>query len=549
MAGNQRRGRMGASIALVLLGLQALQALPALADDADGGADAAKTLDTITVISTGTRKTDMAVGDSPAPIQLVTPELLKQSAAPDLMNAIANQVPSYNASQVGADMASQTLNASLRSLTANHTLILVNGKRRHVTSNFGVAGNGEMATDLTFIPIAAIDHVEVLTDGAAALYGSDAIASVVNIILKKNASGGEFNAGYADGGGGTDNWSGNVGLGGENGFVSISAEVENRQSVYRFSNPSYANCLLDIAACTAYANANGRDDLLSRIANDQGAILNSRFPALNAWLNPPEVPRKIMSFNAGYDFGEGLEFYAFGTYGKKTAQSEENYRRPSQDGGYTDPVTGEVTHMYAYGFNPSEASKETDYDLTAGMKGFLGAWSWDASTSYGRNERDVYTLNSMNFSLWNDFGASPADFYDGTFYATQWITDFNATRDFDIGLDLPMTFNAGVEYRRDGDGIEPGEPASYYGAGASSFPGYNPLGTGDYSRHSYALFVDAILNPTERWLVDVAGRHEDYSDFGSKTVGKFTTRYDLTDSFAVRGTISTGFRAPNMGEN
>src|SRR5690606_13378530 len=146
-------------------------------------------LDAVSVISTGTRKANMAVSDSPAPIQLVSAELLKQSAAPDLQNAIANQVPSYNATQVGGDMASQTLNAALRGLTANHTLILVNGKRSHVTSNFGVAGSGEMATDLSFIPSSAIDHVEVLTDGAAALYGSDAIAGVINIILKKDYSG------------------------------------------------------------------------------------------------------------------------------------------------------------------------------------------------------------------------------------------------------------------------------------------------------------------------------------------------------------------------
>lgn len=136
-------------------------AVAAAADDQDP----AKTLDTVSVISTGTRKANMAVSDSPAPVQLVSAEALTKTAAPDLMNAIANQVPSYNASQVGTDMASQTLTASMRGLTANHTLILVNGKRRHVTSNFGVASNGEMATDLSYIPQSAIDHVEVLTDG------------------------------------------------------------------------------------------------------------------------------------------------------------------------------------------------------------------------------------------------------------------------------------------------------------------------------------------------------------------------------------------------
>jgi outer membrane receptor for ferrienterochelin and colicin len=158
---------------------------PRTGADSPADEDKAKTLDTVTVISTGTRKADMAVTDSPAPIQLVGAEKLASTGAPDLQNAIANQVPSYNATQVGGDMASQTLTAALRGLSPNHTLVLVNGKRLHNTANVG-ASSGSAAPDLSFIPEAAIDHVEVLTDGAAALYGSDAIAGVINIILKKN---------------------------------------------------------------------------------------------------------------------------------------------------------------------------------------------------------------------------------------------------------------------------------------------------------------------------------------------------------------------------
>ncbi len=559
-----RQGRLASSLAIALRGMTSLPAASlailvggaglggqALAQSASSD-DTAKTLDTVSVISTGTRRANMAVTDSPAPIQLISAEKLSQSSATDLMNALATQAPSFNANQTGGDMASQTLTASLRNLSPNHTLILVNGKRRHVTSNANVS-NGAQTTDLSFIPEGAIDHIEVLTDGAAALYGSDAIAGVVNIILKKDYKGGEVEAsysGYKDGGGRDPQFSGNFGFGNEKGYFNVSAEVENRQTVYRLSPTSYANCLADVAACKAYANAHGRSALLGYIANDQGATLNGRFPNLNAWNNPPIVKRKIGMFNAGYYFDNGVEFYAFGSYGKKSAESQENYRRPSQDGGYTDPSTGAVTHMYPYGFNPTEASEEEDFDLTAGFKGEFGdGWMWDASTEYGRNKMDVYTRHSMNFSLWNDYGTSPVDFYDGAFTASQWDTNFSVTKNFDVGLSSPLTFNAGAEYRRDTYGISAGDPTSYYGAGASSFPGYSPSVANDYSRHSYAVFADVVLNPTEHWLVDGAVRYEDYSDFGSKTIGKLTTRFDFTDAFAIRATASTGFRAPTMGEN
>ncbi|WP_369979537.1 TonB-dependent receptor plug domain-containing protein [Xanthomonas bundabergensis] len=536
--------RHGHALATLTLLLAGAPALPALAEEPAGEA---KTLDAITVISTGTRKANMAVTDSPAPIQLVSAEMLKQSAAPDLINAIANQVPSYNANQTGNDMASQTLTASLRNLSPNHTLVLVNGKRRHITSNVNTT-TGAASADLSFIPAAAIDHVEVLTDGAAALYGSDAIAGVINIILKKNHEGGEVDAGYAgykDGGGGTDSWGANIGFGSDAAYFSLSAEVENRKTVYRLGSYSYADCVANYADCSA-VNPSMADFLADDV---EGMTLNGRFPNVNAWLNPPEVHRKALFFNSGAVLSDTLEFYAFGSYGKKTAQSEENYRRPSQDGGYVDPATGAVSHKYALGFNPSEASDEVDYELTAGLKGVLADWSWDFSSSYGKNEMDVYTLNSMNFSLWQDYGSSPEDFYDGSFWASQWTTNLNATHDFDVGLSQPLTFNAGIEYRRDQYGIDPGDPTSYYGAGASSFPGYNPLfNTGSYSRHSYAAYADVVFNPTEKWLLDVAGRYENYSDFGSKVVGKLTTRFDLTDTFAVRGTASTGFRAPTLQE-
>ncbi|WP_434213018.1 TonB-dependent receptor plug domain-containing protein [[Pseudomonas] boreopolis] len=532
-------GRLAAAV--LLMG----QVAPVLA--ADAPADDAKTLDAITVISTGTRKSNMAVTDSPAPIQLVSLEKLASTAAPDLQNAIANQVPSYNANQVGSDMASQTLTAALRGLSPNHTLILINGKRLHNTANVS-AGTGAAAPDLSFIPEAAVDHVEVLTDGAAALYGSDAIAGVINIILKKNPDGGEVTAGYSgyqDGGGRDFKWGANLGFGDTQNFFNLSVEAENRQSVYRFVPSAMGACIQNPADCRA--NGLGMQDFALSAANLQ-AVFNPKFPYLNNWLNPPEVHRKALYFNSGAVLSDSVSFYAFGGYGKKTASSEENYRAPDQLMGYTD-ASGTEQYRYPYGFNPSEYADEDDYTLTAGLTGFVADWTWDASTTYGKDKMDVYTINSMNQNLWNEFGYTPTDFYDGTFTASQWTSDLNATRDFDVGLSSPLTFNAGVEYRQDKYAISPGDAASYYKTGASSFPGYNPAtNTGSYSRNSYSVFADAIFYPLEKWLVDTAVRYEHYSDFGSKTIGKLTTRYDFSDSFAVRATASTGFRAPTLGE-
>lgn len=505
------------------------------------------------MIVTGTRKTGMTATDSPAPIQLVDADTLKATGATDVQNALAMQVPSYNVNQVGTDMASQTLTAALRGLSANHTLVLVNGKRLHTTANVN-ASNGDAAADLSFIPEAAIDHVEVLTDGAAALYGSDAIAGVVNIILKKNYSGGEVTGGYGgygDGGGRDSKVSANIGFGDKDNFFSLSVESENRQSVYRYGPQALSDCLLNLANCESVAATYDYDSYAGSVVNDAlkaNARYNSKFPYLNNWLNPPEVHRQVAYFNSGARLSNNVSLYAFGGIGKKRAQSEENYRSPDQLPGYTDPVTGETTYMYPLGFNPSEASREKDYQLTVGLTGNLSDWTWDASTGYGRDRMSVYTLNSENQSLYEEYGYSPANFSDGTFTASQWTTDLNLTRDFEIGLPQPMTFSAGLEYRKDTYSIGEGEPSSYYGVGASSFPGYGPDSVGSYRRDAKSLFADVVLYPTEHWLLDAAARYENYSDFGSKPIFKLTSRYNFSDAFAIRATASTGFRAPNLGE-
>lgn len=521
------------------------------------------------ILVTGTRRSGMAVSDSPAPVQLVSSEMLAESGSPDLMNAIATQVPSYNAQQRGTDMASQTLTAAMRALSPNHALVLINGKRRHITSNVG-ASSGAAATDLSFIPSSAIGHMEVLTDGAAALYGSDAIAGVVNIILKDDYSGGSIRTNvseYSDGGAFTTNIQGNYGFGSEEAYINVSLELEDRETVTRSVVYGPAVCVADPVECLNRLNnktpsgwtvSSAYRTYLSR---DSAMAQHPEFPAMNHVGDPPEIRRIASFFNAGYQLTEDMELYAFGSIGRKEAKSLETYRRPSQDGGFDangdgdrNDITADGTpenriNKYPLGFSPFEESDEQDYSLTVGLAGETNDWLWDISSVYGENEMDVYTTNSMNFTLWNETGKSQEDFYDGSYWATQWTTSLDASKEYDIGLAAPMTFATGLEYRKDEYGIKPGEPASYYGAGASSFPGYNPnTNTGSYDRNSYATFLNFVFVPTNDWLVDLAVRYEDYSDFGNETVGKITTRYDFTDSFAIRGTVSTGFRAPTLGE-
>ncbi len=521
------------------------------------------------VLVTGTRRSGMAVSDSPAPVQLVSSEMLAESGSPDLMNAIATQVPSYNAAQRGGDMASQTLTASMRALSPNHALVLINGKRRHITSNVG-ASSGAAATDLSFVPSSAINHMEVLTDGAAALYGSDAIAGVINIILKDDYEGGSIRTNvseYSDGGGFTTNIQGNYGFGTDEAYVNLSVEMEDRETVTRSVVYGPAVCVANPVECLDRIN-NGTPSGYSvssayrtYLARDSAMAQHPEYPAMNHVGDPPEVRRIASFFNAGYQLSEDMELYAYGSVGNKKAKSLETYRRPSQDGGFDangdgdrNDITADGTpeyliNKYPLGFSPFEESDEDDYSLTVGLSGETNDWLWDVASAYGKNEMDVYTTNSMNFTLWNETGKSQEDFYDGTYWATQWTTSIDASKEYDIGLAAPMTFATGLEYRKDEYGIKPGEPASYYGAGASSFPGYNPnTNTGSYDRNSHATFLNFIFVPTNELLVDLAVRYEDFSDFGNETVGKITARYDFTDAIALRGTYSTGFRAPTLGE-
>ena len=503
------------------------------------------------VVVTGTRHGGLSAAESPAPIQIVSAAALATASGnPDLMQVLAQVVPSLSIQAFGFDMSNQTLQARLKGLGPNHVLVLINGKRRHTTANLAIDSGsvyqGGASVDLSFIPESAIDHIEVLTDGAAAQYGSDAIAGVINIILKKAPSGGTLNATYGanyDGApagmnlpfslnGTTTAVSANVGFAPtEASWFNLTGEIHNHGHTFRGAADARATSPLNLAT---YPDSN--------MPQSPG------YPYTNFIEGDAETHTKLAAYDAGIRIGGDVEIYSFGTYGTKHAESFQNYRQPNVVA-YTDPQTGNTTYPFPFGFTPRESDQETDYAATVGIRGTWNAWKWDLGTSWGQDRHTVYTLGSANIDLYNTSGVpTPLDYYDGYMRATQWTTSLDVNRDFQVGLAGPLNVAWGLEYRRDQYEIGAGEPESYLEGGPAGFGGFAPSDAGRHSRENYAGYVDFAVKPVEPLQIDLAARYEHFSDFGNATVGKLTARYDFAPQFALRGTISNGFRAPTLAE-
>jgi iron complex outermembrane receptor protein len=479
------------------------------------------------VIVTGTRAAGLKVENSASPVQVLDSTSLARTGQPDLIQALAQNLPSLTAQAFGSDMANMTLSARLRGLSPNNTLVLVNGKRRHGTSNLAVLGGpyqGGAAADLNYIPVAAIDHVEVLQDGAAAQYGTDAIAGVVNIILKSNYRGGSGNVnggGYGDDGGRTGDGSVNLGL------------------------TPFTDAFLSLTLETKYHGFSDRGGIDPRVIDAANLL---RYPQLRDHLGYPNVNhisgdaqyrQHIAAANFGADLTPDLNVYAFATYGRKKAAAFENYRMPDR-----------LPAIYPTGFSPQETFREEDFAFTGGVKGTLpGAWRWDLSSTYGKDTARLGVAHSANISLYADTGATPLDFHAGRFVASQWTNNFDLSHEFGVGWATPLTFAVGLEHRRDTYEIGAGDAASRYKEGAQSFPGSSLTDAGEHSRNNKAVYLNLAGQPLQGWTVDLAGRYERFSDFGSARVGKLTSRYDISPALGVRATWSNGFRAPTLAES
>ena len=471
----------------------------------------------------------IGIVDSAAPVEIVGADALTRVGQMDLTQGLLQSVPSFNYSTMSGDTGNLMSYVRLRGLSPNDTLVLINGKRRHGTANLGVDGRpfqGAAGADLGFIPLAAIDHVEVLTDEAAAQYGTDAIAGVINIVLKHNNAGGLATATggqYFDQEGNNGDVSVNVGLAPlHDSFLDVTAEVK-------------AHGHSDVVGLDPQLYNHDGYDNLARYPN---VVKVPGYPYIDGGFGDAAYKMALLTYNGGFDTATGLQLYSFGTAGYRNAQQIQNYRLPNK-----------IPAIWPYGFSPIEALEEYDFAVTGGIKGTMaGGWSFDLGSTYGSDNDSIYVDDSANIALYNDTGSTPTDFYAGGFVATQWTTTLDLNRNFAVGLSGPLNVALGVEERHESYEIHAGDPASRYEDGSQSYAGFSLTDAGYHARSNEAVYLDLALTPVRGLQLDAAGRFEHYSDFGDARVGKLTARYAFRPEIALRGTISNGFRAPTLAE-
>ena len=428
-----------------------------------------------TVVVTGTR-TSTKASQSLTPVDVISGAQLQATGQSNLRDALVRLAPSITRETYAGDTAQLTDALSLHGLTPDHVLVLVNGKRRHTTANIALDGGlneGSTGVDIDMIPVGLIDHIEILRDGASAQYGSDAIAGVINIILKTNSHGGtlQTTSGQTyDGDGFKNGESANIGLNlGDHGFLDLAAEYDRQNHTVR----------------------TGPDDYFGTFQQGHGYY--------NPIEGDPASTRESVGFNAGYYLGDDVELYGFGTYAHRDAQAYQNYRPPSV-----------LPEVYPNGFVPTETINENDYSVTAGVKGQnLFGWSWDLSTTYGGDNEGIGMVDSANTGLYAAEGFTPTSFHLSTVSNTQLTNNLDFSRAFQLPLlPAPVSVSFGVEQRRETYSVGPGDEYSYLLGGAQALPGLAPVSASDNSRDVLGTYIDLSSHLTQKWTVDLAGRFE-----------------------------------------
>ena len=515
--------------------------------------------------STRTR-TETAVPVDVIPVSQVINEI----GQVDLNQILTFIAPSFqSARQTIADGTDHIDPAQLRGLGTDQVLVLVNGKRRHQSALVNVNGTvnrGQVSTDLSAIPATSIERIEILRDGASAQYGSDAIAGVINIVLKKttglleaNASYGFYKTKYPKNyalyklAGKTDDpdvsvtdgntFQASLGYGFKisKGYLSLNGEYINREATNRTG--TYTG--------TLYPNVNGvnRDD---SIMAARGLTRNS----FDMAVGNSAMKGGAAFYNFAYPVGKG-EFYIFGGYSKKHGTAAGVFRYPSgyANVGNAEKYASNALALYPNGFLPRIVSDIVDFSTSVGFRTKFSQWNFDLSNTYGRNTFDFGVENSVNYSAFALGGTPQTTFDPGGLKFYQNTVNADISRRYDVLQGLNVA--AGLEYRIDAFGINAGEEASYknydpagtsskVSPGAQVFPGFTNTLNGTQTRNAKAAYIDLEQDFTSKFLLTGALRFENYSDFGSTFNFKFSTRYKFSDQFSLRGSVSTGFRAPSM---
>jgi len=535
------------------------------------------------VVTTGTRAKARTVQDSPAPVDVISGEDFFNQGDNDLSNLLRNVVPSYNVNtQPISDAATIVRPANLRGLAPDHTLVLINGKRRHRAAVIywlgnGIA-NGAQGPDISAIPSIALKQVEVLRDGAAAQYGSDAIAGVMNFKLKDASEGFEIEAKmgeFTDGDGQNYTVAANLGLPfTDNGFANFSFE-------YGETDPTDRSVQ--------------RNDAAALIAAGNTAVAT---PA-QVWGSPEIRDDLKLWANIGLELGGGNYFYAHGNYVTKEVEGGFYFRNPntrgavfSTDGGaslligdmldaadgvldgsagcpavpitnnvpdqvalaqvFADPNCFSFQELFPGGFTPRFGGEVSDTSIVAGVQGELdNGLRWDVSAGAGRNEVDFFINNTVNASLGP---ATPVNFDPGAYIQTEQ----NINIDFGYSPSDNVNVAFGAEYRNEEFEIRVGQQESFeigplapqgFSAASNGFPGFSNIAGGKFDRKNKAVYVDVEWEPTDSLLIGAAWRYEDFDDFGDTSNGKIAANWRITESFGLRATASTGFKAPTPGQS
>lgn len=546
------------------------------------------------VVVTGLRGQPRTVTESPVPVDVFSTSEIERSSQTDTLEVLKTLVPSFSTRRAANTTSDSFIRSpTMRGLPASQSLLLVNSRRRHKSASVGVSGYGSQASDAAVIPASAIQSVEVLRDGAAAQYGSDAIAGVINFNLKNSPDGGSLSVQrgrYYEGDGDGYVIAGNIGLPlTQNGFVNISAEVMDSKRTIRsaqFTSPSWS-AVDEFETNPIFREAVGNlDEPLERVGK------------------PIEEAARFV-VNSGIDLSADSEVYFFGNGSQSKGTAAATYRVPGAGHQVMDnPIRLDdgsewrFKYMYPAGLRPEFSGEVTDWSGAAGYRNqlrFAGGQSldMDLGVRYGWSEIEYSMVQTVNPSM------GPGSQLE--FQASSYVSDeFALNGDFVYEREMaafagPLVINFGFEYRDEGFEIKPGEHASYSGGtwsvpdpfgfcssepnfldrdlvpgapsnqgidctdrtdpvynilqpGSNGITGLSPDVSGSYSSDSQSVYLEGTADVTDNWFLDLAMRFEDYDAFGSKTVGKVATRYQLTDAWAVRGSVGTGFRAPTTGQ-